>query len=56
MARLRSVEAKALVGGGGHHIAGLEGRGVLARGHEATDVRDVRHEDGAHLVVVGEFF
>mmetsp|Transcript_58695 Transcript_58695/g.139760 ORF Transcript_58695/g.139760 Transcript_58695/m.139760 type:complete len:372 (-) Transcript_58695:293-1408(-) len=39
-----------LVGGGGHHIAGLEGRGVLARGHEATDVRDVRHEDGAHLV------
>ena len=32
------------------HVAMLEGRGVLLRGHEARDVIDVHHEDGINLI------
>ena len=35
---------------GGHHVAVLEGRGVLSRGQEARDVGDVAHQNGAHLI------
>ncbi|MPL75491.1 hypothetical protein SDC9_21315 [bioreactor metagenome] len=42
--------AQRLVGGGGDHIRMREGRGVLAAGHEAREMRHVDHQPGADLV------
>lgn len=44
-----SRPSQGLVGGGRHHVTVLEGRRMLARRHQATDVGNVGHEDGAHL-------
>mmetsp|Transcript_109442 Transcript_109442/g.274134 ORF Transcript_109442/g.274134 Transcript_109442/m.274134 type:complete len:517 (+) Transcript_109442:95-1645(+) len=42
--------AQGLVRGRGDHIAMREGRGVHACGDQAGDVRNVRHEQRAHLI------
>mmetsp|Transcript_56404 Transcript_56404/g.147018 ORF Transcript_56404/g.147018 Transcript_56404/m.147018 type:complete len:476 (+) Transcript_56404:49-1476(+) len=42
--------AQGLVRGRGDHIAVREGRGVHAGGDQAGDVRNVRHEQRAHLI------
>ena len=41
---------KGLVCGCGHDVAEGEGRRMLAGGHQAGDVGDIRHEEGANLV------
>mmetsp|Transcript_14353 Transcript_14353/g.22538 ORF Transcript_14353/g.22538 Transcript_14353/m.22538 type:complete len:357 (-) Transcript_14353:435-1505(-) len=46
----RPGPTQALVRGGRHHVAVLEGVVGLLRGHQPGDVRHVAHEDGAVLV------
>ena len=41
---------KGLVCGCGHDVAEGEGRRMLTGGHQARDVGDIRHEEGANLV------
>mmetsp|Transcript_19996 Transcript_19996/g.41804 ORF Transcript_19996/g.41804 Transcript_19996/m.41804 type:complete len:214 (+) Transcript_19996:674-1315(+) len=42
--------SQGLVRGGRHHIAMFEGTWMFSSGHEATDVRNVCHQNGTHLV------
>jgi hypothetical protein len=41
--------SQGLVRGGRHHIAMFEGTWMFSSGHEATDVRNVCHQNGTHL-------